>query len=210
MKVAGIILAAGRSSRLGRAKALLEIDGETALARLARAFAEAGLEPVVVVASGEVLEVAREIPDVWVIAGAPEASMIDSMARGIEALRARGLDAAVIQPVDAPFTTSALIRRLLPPGRPLSGPAAAGAGAVGPPLLRARVPVVRGEPGHPVLVPARMFPGILARPEGGLRALIGPGGSEPAEEVPVDDARVLADLDTEADVARWLPSDTPS
>ena len=43
-----VILAAGRSSRLGRPKALLEWGGETFLARLVRVFRAASVAPVVV------------------------------------------------------------------------------------------------------------------------------------------------------------------
>ena len=41
-----LILAGGRSSRMGRDKALIEIEGEACIARIAMALAEAGREPI--------------------------------------------------------------------------------------------------------------------------------------------------------------------
>jgi molybdenum cofactor cytidylyltransferase len=51
--VAGILLAAGTSSRMGRNKLLLELDGEPLLRRAARRALEAGLSPLIVVLGHE-------------------------------------------------------------------------------------------------------------------------------------------------------------
>ena len=48
MNIAGLILAAGESKRMGTPKALLDLRGETFLNRLIRVFA-ASCDPVVVV-----------------------------------------------------------------------------------------------------------------------------------------------------------------
>lgn len=177
----GVILAAGRSSRMGRPKALLVLDGAPCLDRLVATFHAAGLTPVVVVASGAALAHAQTLIGVVAIEGDAGQPMIDSLAR---ALKACG-DAAgvVVQPVDAAFTTPRAVRALID-------------GFAG----RSRVLTSDGAPGHPVLAAARAFPAILARAEGGLRAVL---TAEPAELVPFDDPRILADLDTPADVARW-------
>jgi molybdenum cofactor cytidylyltransferase len=54
MKVGGIVLAAGRSSRMGKSKALLDIDGETFLERAIGILLGGGCESVtVVLAPGE-------------------------------------------------------------------------------------------------------------------------------------------------------------
>ena len=47
--VAGVLLAAGRSSRMGSNKLLLGVGGEPLVRRAARVALEAGLDPVVVV-----------------------------------------------------------------------------------------------------------------------------------------------------------------
>ena len=170
-RIAGIVLAAGRSARMGRPKARLSIEGQPALVRLVRVLREAELDPVLVVGS-------EEVEDAIVVAGEPEGEMIDSLARGIAALPPE-IEAAVVQPVDAPFTTKEAIALL----------------SRDP--TRARVLAFEGTPGHPVLVPRALFPAIIARPEGGLRSLL-----VHAELVPWDRS-VLADLDTPADLEFW-------
>lgn len=177
--IAAVILAAGRSSRLGRPKALLDIDGLPALTRLCQTYLDAGLKPVVAVVS----DVSRgAVPDGAVaIDGDPDAEMIDSVARGLEA--AGDVTGALVQPVDAPFTDSAMIERLV------SGAAD-----------RFRVLTHTGQPGHPIYVPKAAFDLVRSRPAGGLRTLL----DDRAESIEWPTPRILADLDAEEDVARWL------
>src|SRR5262245_18015556 len=47
--IPAVVLAAGRSSRMGRSKASLPIGGDTFLSRIVRTFLEASVEDVVVV-----------------------------------------------------------------------------------------------------------------------------------------------------------------
>lgn len=178
---AGVLLAAGRSSRMGRAKALLTFEGATVLARLVDVFRASALEPIVVVAGPDTVAAARRISSVRVVEGDSNAPMIDSLARALETLSDR--DGAVAQPIDAPFTTTTMIQRLI------AGP-----------LGQARVLAYRGAPGHPVLIPERLFKTISERPDGGLRQVL---AQEPTARVEQDDERVLADLDTPADLTRW-------
>lgn len=175
----GVILAAGRSRRLGQPKALLTIDGERLVARLVRIYREAGL-PVRVVAADLAIARAAEAAGASVVDGDPEASMIDSLARGLAGSAAAGAG-AIVQPVDAAFTDVPLLL------------------ALGQALLH--VPVVPhfgGDPGHPVALPAGWFPRIAARPEGGLRTLL-----SAAIALPWPDPRILCDLDEPGDLARW-------
>src|SRR3982751_5600916 len=51
--IPGIVLAAGKSSRMGRTKALLEIGTDTFLTRVVRTLADAGVEEIVVVVGGD-------------------------------------------------------------------------------------------------------------------------------------------------------------
>ena len=97
------------------------------------------------------------------------------------------LVAALSWPVDTPRVTPATLRALA---------AAAHVNAV-------VVPVHDGRGGHPVLVGRDLWPDVTraaAAPDG-LRSLRGALG-ERWRRLPVDDAFVLADVDTAADLAR--------
>src|ERR1700709_1073488 len=59
--VAGILLAAGTSSRMGSNKMLFELEGESVLRRAARQALAAGLSPLVVVLGHEADKAKREI-----------------------------------------------------------------------------------------------------------------------------------------------------
>lgn len=61
---AGLVLAAGGSTRLGQPKQLLKIGGETLVRRAARMAVEAGCSPVHVVLGADAERVARELDGV--------------------------------------------------------------------------------------------------------------------------------------------------
>ena len=60
-RIAGVVLAAGASSRMGRNKMLLKLEGETLVRRAVRVALAAGLAPVVVVVGFEEERVRREL-----------------------------------------------------------------------------------------------------------------------------------------------------
>src|SRR5271154_3497903 len=70
-KFAGFVLAGGQSSRMGRDKAMLEIDGASMIRRAINLVRSVGIEPVVVGSPGEFKRQldARVITDEWPGAG---------------------------------------------------------------------------------------------------------------------------------------------
>src|SRR5882672_752201 len=73
MRIHALILAAGRGARVGGPKALLRLDGETFLARVARLLRRPGIERVTAVLGHEADRVRREAglpPEVAVILNA--------------------------------------------------------------------------------------------------------------------------------------------
>ena len=73
--IAGIVLAAGTSTRMGRNKLFLELDGETIVHRAVRRAIEAGLDPVFVVVGHEADRVREAIDTLKCQAGVqPELS----------------------------------------------------------------------------------------------------------------------------------------
>jgi molybdenum cofactor cytidylyltransferase len=63
LRVAGVILAAGASRRMGKNKMLLELDGESLIRRVAKRALAAGLSPLVVVIGHEADRLRAELKD---------------------------------------------------------------------------------------------------------------------------------------------------
>lgn len=115
--VAGIVLAAGGSTRMGRPKMLLPIGDRTVLAAAIAPLLTGGLERVVVVLGAGAEEVRRR-------AGLPEDSRLcvvvnEGWAEGMSSSLRRGLDecegagAAVVSLGDQPGVAVDIVRRLV-------------------------------------------------------------------------------------------------
>ncbi|MBV9774533.1 MAG: nucleotidyltransferase family protein [Gemmatimonadetes bacterium] len=197
--IAGIVLAAGRSRRMGEPKPFLLFRGETFLARAVRTLREGGCDEVVVVAgpegdarAEEVVAAAREAGARPVHNPAPESEQVDSLRVGLAAL-APEADAAVVLPVDVPGIGAATVRALVEAFR-----------ARGAPVVRA---THRGAHGHPVLFARRLFAELHADPlPEGARTVIRAHAAE-VEELPAGEAEVLVDVDTPDDYRRLLRED---
>ena len=189
--ICGIVLAAGRSRRMGEPKALLPAGDGTFLARAVRALAEGGCAPVIVVLAppAEVPAVAAEAARLGVevvVSADPEAEQVDSLRAGVRALPAAA-EGAVVLPVDVPDATAELVGRLV-----------AGFRRTGAPVV---VPAAGGRHGHPVLFARPALAELLEEtlPEG-ARSVVHRHG-EDLLEIPVD--RLPPDLDTPAEYRRW-------
>lgn len=126
-RVAGIVLAAGSSTRMGRNKLLLELDGEPVVRRTARTAIVAGLDPVVVVTGHEHEAVTAQLHDLGVTSVnntehakgthtsvAAGVSALGASAPGKSAVSATApgdnCAAAVVILADMPFVTAAMLR----------------------------------------------------------------------------------------------------
>jgi molybdenum cofactor guanylyltransferase len=109
---AGVVLAGGQSSRMGKPKAALEWHGSTLLGRTVQILARAASGPVVVVrAPGQKLP---ELPEGTLIAEDPREGRgpLQGIAAGLAALTGRA-DIAFVSATDMPFLHPAFIRRVL-------------------------------------------------------------------------------------------------
>lgn len=192
-RIAGVVLAAGRSERMGPANKLLaEIGGEAIVRRAARAVVEAGVAPVVVVTGYEAERVEAALAGLPVrFARNPRyrEGLASSLGVGLAAAReeAPALAGVVIALGDMPWVKAAHIEALI---------ARFGAG-VGCSIC---VPVFRGRWGNPVLWAARFVPRMEAlEGDEGARALLREHPTEVCE-VEVADAGVLRDVDTAAEL----------
>jgi molybdenum cofactor cytidylyltransferase len=124
-RVAGLVLAAGSSTRMGRNKLLLEREGETLVRRAVRAAVGAGLDEVVVVLGHEeerVRAALAGLPCTFVSNPEHERGAGTSLRAGVRHLRDTA-DAVVIVLADMPLVTGEMIatvaRRYRETGAPL-------------------------------------------------------------------------------------------
>ncbi len=113
--VAGIILAAGTSTRMGRNKLLFALDGETFLRRAVRGATEAGLDPVIVVLGHEADQARRELAQLecrTVVNTEYARGINSSLHTGLAALPAEPR-AVVVMLADMPFVTAEMIATLV-------------------------------------------------------------------------------------------------
>lgn len=111
MDVGGIVLAGGKSRRMGRPKALLPFGPETMLGRIVRLLSEA-VGPIVVVAaegqevppgSGQILLAHDRHPD---------RGPLEGIAAGLAAIAGRA-EAAYVTSCDVPLLRPAFVRRVI-------------------------------------------------------------------------------------------------
>jgi molybdenum cofactor cytidylyltransferase len=113
--VAGVVLAAGVSSRLGANKLLLWLDAEPLVRRAARLALEAGLSPVLVVIGHEAEQVATALDGLaveTVVNPEHRAGIHGSMQRGIARVPV-DCAAAVVLLADMPAVTAAMVQALI-------------------------------------------------------------------------------------------------
>ena len=111
MRVGGIVLCGGQSSRMGRPKAWLPFAGELMLPRVVRLVGEA-VSPVVVVAAPE--QEVPPLPDEVAIVRDEERGRgpLAGLSAGLKALAGRA-EAAYLSSCDVPFLRPAFVRRLV-------------------------------------------------------------------------------------------------
>ena len=115
MRVAGIVLAAGASTRMGRNKMLVEIEGETLVHRAARRALAAGLDPVVVVVGHEAEAVREAVGDLAVSfamsdPAAPNHVSAHAGTRDLDIDIDIDIDAAIVILADMPAVDEAMLR----------------------------------------------------------------------------------------------------
>jgi molybdenum cofactor cytidylyltransferase len=113
--VAGILLAAGTSSRMGSNKMLFELEGESVLRGAARRALAGGLSPLLVVLGHEAERARRQLEGLAcevVINPDYETGINSSLKAGVAALPA-DTQAAMVMLADMPFVTSEMMAAMI-------------------------------------------------------------------------------------------------
>lgn len=198
IRASAVILAAGRSSRMGEPKLALPFRGSTVLARVLWALGRPGVEERVVVLGHhrERLEpIVRAVaaeggPRVTIALNPdPEGDMASSVRVGVRAA-SPAADWFLIMPGDLPALDPVSVDRILAEAgrcRTLKRP----------PLL---VPVCRGRGGHPLALPEGLRADVLGAPPGWTLRDWVEGVTYPVREVEVDDEGIYLDLDAPEDL----------
>lgn len=192
--IRAVILAAGRSSRMGTPKAGLRVSvgGPTFAAAVVTTLQRAGLDDITIVAGAHpdaVRAAVAGLDGVRVIDHpAWPAGQLSSLLAGLEAVASPDLEALLVTLVDIPRVAPATVAHLLETWR------------------RTRAPIVRpaiGEKhGHPVIFDRATFADLRAAPlDVGAKAVIR-AWRDQVLDVATDDAGVLVDVDTPEDYAR--------
>ena len=181
---AGLLLAAGAGRRMGRPKALVELDGEPLLRRALRVLADGGCAPVRVVVGAQADDVRALLPAPELAVEAPEwaTGMGASLRAGLRALPEA--DAVLVHLVDLPGVDGRIVARL----RSLAAPEVVARAAY------------HGVPGHPVLLGCRWWSDVADSASGDRGARDWLRGRADLRLVECADLGRGEDVDTPADL----------
>ena len=184
-----IILAAGKSSRMGAFKPMLSLGQESVSRRIVRTLKAGGADIVLVVTGRQAQELEDHLSDLDVCfvhnAVYETSQMLDSVKLGLSEL-AQTCDRILITPVDAPLFGTQTVKQL---------------GAQQSEIV---IPVCAGVDGHPVCIGQDAARQILSyEGEGGLRGAMQHAGFD-ILRLQVSDEGVLGDMDTPEDYRAML------
>ena len=182
--IAGLILAAGESSRMGTDKATLAYRGRTFLEAIVKTLGEGDIDRIVVVLGHHAEEIQRHvrIEDAQVVINPDYRSgQTLSLQVGLRTLIADDLEAILLCLVDHPAVSAETVRRLVATFRQSGAPVV--------------IPTYLGRRGHPVLIGREVFDDLL-----GLASHAGADSVvrryRPATQfVKVEDEAIVMDVD---------------
>jgi molybdenum cofactor cytidylyltransferase len=198
--IPAIVLAAGRSSRMGRAKATLPAgDGQTFLTRIVRTFLDAGVDDVIVVVGHDAEAIAASfsesgLPARFVVNREYDRGQLSSLLAGLNAIDRPGVSAALVTLVDVPLVSASTVRAVIESYR------------------RTRAPIVRptsgDRHGHPLLIDRSVFGALRAGdPSAGAKPIVRAHASA-AGDLAIDDEGAFIDVDTEEDYRKTISART--
>ena len=186
---AGVILAAGASSRMGRDKALLPWrDGTFLSAAIAALQAETELVLVVVGRNeADLAPVIYANAAFEIVNPNPEAGQFSSLRIGLQEVMDRGRDAAIVTLVERPAPRLETIAQLKSVFMAASDP------------TWAVVPEYAGKHGHPIVIGREMISVFLSAPASSTARDVEHANQSHIVYVAVDDPLVAVNVNTEED-----------
>jgi len=189
---AGVILAAGASTRMGRDKALLPWREGTFLSAAIRALQPA-TELVLVVAGANAASlepIANAYAAFMVVNPEPQRGQFSSLQVGLQEVLNRGRDAAIVTLVDRPAAEPETIEQIKT------------AFLSSDERIWAVAPEYGGKHGHPIVIGREMIEAFLRAPSGSNARDVEHGRQEHIRYLPVRDPLVVANVDTPEDFER--------
>ena len=191
--MAAIILAAGKSTRMGEAKQLLRLGESTVLEQTLEKVRRAGLDEIVLVLGSDAETIRQHLAissaaDLKVVVNQNyELGMASSLRMGLSAIDGR-IDAALVVLADQPFIRPETFVRIVDEYRSSNA--------------QIVIPQYKGVRGNPVLLDRSVFAEVVAL-EGdiGCRAIFG-SHLEGIVKAEVDDEGILLDIDNKDDYER--------
>jgi molybdenum cofactor cytidylyltransferase len=184
--IVAVVLSAGESSRMGRPKALLPIDGQTFIERIVGALKRGGIERIVVVLGFNADALRQQISHLPVeILVNPDHKLgqLSSLQVAVRHLQAaQDCDGVMIHLVDHPYIEPKLVSLMLQ--------------RFDESKWSIVVPRHQGKRGHPVIFSRALFDELLDAPlDQGAKAVVN-AHRQDTLEIETDDAGITVDIDT--------------
>ncbi|WP_058484968.1 nucleotidyltransferase family protein [Defluviitalea phaphyphila] len=189
MKIGGLIVAAGLSSRMKDFKPMMKIGERSIIKRIILTFKKAKIDPIVIVTGFKANELESHLSDTDVICIRNEnyrtTEMFDSVKIGLRYLKNR-CEKILFTPCDIPLFSDESIKKLIESNELLAKP------------------VYNSIGGHPILIDCSLIYSILSYSgDGGLKNAIN-STNIPIKKIEVNDKGILLDADTKEDYENLL------
>jgi molybdenum cofactor cytidylyltransferase len=187
--IVAVVLSAGESSRMGRPKALLPIEGVSFIERIVMALRATQVEKIVVVLghnAGELRQQISDLPVTILVNKNYKQGQLSSLLVALHYLDstnvAGDLEGILVHLVDHPYISASLVDLMIDRFRDSKKPIV--------------IPSYKGRRGHPVIFARSLFAELLATPlDQGAKAVVHAHGSETLL-IDTEDEGVAVDIDT--------------
>jgi molybdenum cofactor cytidylyltransferase len=184
--ISAVILSAGESSRMGRPKALLPIDGQTFIDKIVRVLKQTSVAKVMVVLGHDAEEMRRRtehLPVEILINPDYKLGQLSSLQVAVRLLQKDAdCDGMLVHLVDHPYIDAKLVESMIERFQ-----------AGGKLII---VPRYGGKRGHPVIFSRKLFSELLAAPmDQGAKAVVN-AHRDDTLEIDTEEFGVTVDIDT--------------